>query len=357
MRLANVFAFVLAIVMCSYPARAQICQIIEQAEVNAAVPPTVAAIQEAFTADRAAIAAQIASAYQRILSAVKVDAAQTATNASQTATLTVNTHQSIASAMNAQDLADATLKAVEDFGPTGTSVDACNSSVTIKDAVAALSSYGTENAVVSMKRMDTSPGSTISGRDAVAARISLHRQKYCSQDEKTAGLCQSVGSGKDVDGSVLFDANASEADKDAFMNNLAGYPLSKPPAMELQTPEGQLAMVRAIRSEGLRSPGLASIAAIRSMNTGGAGSAGLQSDSDGQSVAQALDALISTYGGGSGFQAWHTELASKSDRGALLELNKLRALNMKLRSFRTESNTRIAAIFAALLAGEAQDAQ
>lgn len=315
---------------------------------------TTTALQTAIVANRAAVETQMTLFFQQLVSALHVDVAQTNANGEQATAATTKSSEAMASVMTQQQQNEAILKAQEDFGPEGLPVDACVSTDRIAAAVSAISSYGNAaggNGDVS--KIDAAPGSKITGAEAVANRLTLHRQNYCTDDEVKVGLCQSVGAepGKDVDVATLFEASASDEAKNAVINNLIGLPITKPTEAETKTAAGMLRMSTAIRAEAIRSPAINAIVAIKTANT--SGSDGLTQDGGDQSAVEALDTLIDHYGGGSGFDAWYHELGTKSERGLMQEMNKLKALNMKLRNMQSDSNTRITAIMAALLAAEA----
>ncbi|MDX4076765.1 hypothetical protein SDB63_25135, partial [Brucella sp. NBRC 113783] len=123
----------------------------------------------------------------------------------------------------------------------------------------------------------------------------------------------------------------------------------KPMPQEAGTPAGELALMRSRQAEAWRSPALVSLSAVAAM--GNTSSLGI-GDGAG-SVTQALDALIDNYGGGPAYQKWTNALQMQSERGLMVELNRLRAISMRLRTFMNDSEARKAATMAALLAAEA----
>ena len=68
---------------------------------------------------------------------------------------------------------------------------------------------------------------------------------------------------------------------------------------------------------------------------------------------QQLNSLIDNYGGGPAYQKWTNALQMQSERGLVVELNRLRAISMRLRTYMNDSEARKAAVMAALLAAEA----
>lgn len=329
------------------------CPVAPDASWKAVHQSTTLELQAAFDVDKNLILNQFTLAYQRIMSAVKVDTSQENIDGQKVSQAIKKSDEALADVMTQTDVNNEISKAHADFGPDGQSVDACGSSAMIDDVSTALSVYKTSaREYATPDRVYAAAGSTITPTQAIADSLKKHRDKYCSASEAQAGLCDGAGgeAGADVDILTLFTGRSDEA-KDALVNNLVGLPLPKPTAQEAATPRGSLMMVDAMRAEAVRSPALVSLAVVRAMGNRGGGSI-LGGDTE-TSFNGALDKIMDLYGGGSGYAAWHTELATKNERGLLQELNKLRALSIKMRTYRSESNTRIAAVMAAVLAAEA----
>lgn len=345
-------ASVITLLVSSSVAQAAKCVLASDSEWRGVHFSTTASLNAAFDANKNALLAQLTFSAERVISALAVDTAQNSTTGEQQATAVQRSTEAYASVVNQQMINEQITQAHADFGPEGQSVDACGSVELVTAVVGALGNYGQHAAgYVTPARIHSAPGAAISGAESIRSRVDLHRSRFCTESEAAAGLCASAGSepGADVDVATLFDPAASDEAKDAFMNNLIGVPVTKPTGAQARTPEGALAMVKAQRAEAIRSPAIASLAAIRAINERGGDHHG---ESD-QSVADALKEIVSLYGGGPGYEAWHTELGTKNERGLMQELNKLRALSMRLRTFSGDSATRTASIMAALLAAEA----
>ncbi|NSX94407.1 hypothetical protein [Agrobacterium tumefaciens] len=154
---------------------------------------------------------------------------------------------------------------------------------------------------------------------------------------------------RSTDASLLLDVSASEEDKRKVIQQLAGFAVAKPGGDQDGTVGGEFAMLRAREAEAWRSPALVSLAAVAAMSNKATG------DGDGAgSVLQAMDALIDNYGGGPAYAKWTNALQLQSERGLMIELNRLRALSMRLRTYHSESEARKAAVVAGMLAAEAQ---
>lgn len=308
-------------------------------------------LNAAFDVDKNLILAQMTLAYQRMMSAIKVDTSQQNVDGQKVSSAISKSDEALAGVMTQSDVNRQITQAHADYGPDGQSVNACESAGMIDEASSAMSVYkASAREYVTPDRVYAAPGSTKTPAEAISASLENHRSKYCSSSEAAAGLCSSAGSqaGADVNIATLLSASASDDAKDALVNNLVGLPLPKPTPQESNTPRGSLMMVDSMRAEAIRSPAMVSLAAIRAMNGEGGGE-----DAHDASFNSALDNLLNVYGGGNGYSAWYSALATKNERGLMQELNKLRALSIKLRTFRSESNTRIAATMAAILAAEA----
>ncbi|WP_320188638.1 hypothetical protein RMS29_027700 (plasmid) [Agrobacterium rosae] len=327
------------------------CPIAPDAAWTSVHDTTTTALNTAFDTNKNLILQQMTFAYQRMMSAVKVDTSQQNVDGQKVSQAIQKSDEALASTMTQTDVNKQITQAHADFGPDGQSVNACETAVLIDEASSAMSVYkNSAREYMTPERVYAAPGSTKTPQEAIQDTLAKHRQKYCTASEAAAGLCSGAGSepAADVEVATILNASASADAKDAFINNLVGLPLAKPTAQEASTARGSILMIESMRAEAVRSPAMVSIAAIRAMNEGGGGA-----DADGSSFNASLDALMDTYGGGSGYNAWYTELATKNERGLMQELNKLRALSIKMRTFRSESNSRIAATMAAVLALDA----
>lgn len=314
---------------------------------------TTTSLNTAFDVNKNLILQQMTLAYQRMMSAIKVDTSQENVDGQKVSQSIQKSDEALASTMTQTDVNRQITQAHADFGPDGQAVNACETAVLIDEASSAMSVYkNSAREYMTPDRVYAAPGSTKTPQEAIQASLSLHRQKYCTASEADAGLCGSAGSepAADVEVATILNASASADAKDAFLNNLVGLPLAKPTAEEATTARGSIMMIDSMRAEAVRSPAMVSMAAIRAMNEGGGGA-----DAHGSSFNASLDNLMETYGGGSGYQAWYTELATKNERGLMQELNKLRAMSIKMRTFRSESNSRMAATLAAVLALDADE--
>lgn len=293
-----------------------------------------------------------------LTSASKVDTAQRSADGTRNALALRQGAEGFAQVVNQQQMNSEILDANEEFGNEGHIANVCGDVAVVGQVVRSLgSSNDMARNILQSSKIPAAPGGTITAREALSRRIGNHLDTYCSSDEVSAGLCRHVGSrpSADVQAYTLFDPTASQDDVDAYINNLVGDPLEKPDQREANTPAGVLKMMTAMKAEGIRSPALTSLAALRAQSAGGSGY-NLVSQSN-VTVVQALDEIMALYGGGPRYQDWDARLSGAGRYGVLRELVKLRGLSMKLRNYQTQSLTRISAMLSTILAAEAGEQQ
>lgn len=302
-------------------------------------------LMRSFDVDKNLILAQMTSGYQRLISAFRVDTSQRGIDGQRVSVTTNKAGEGLASVLVQNDVNRQILKAQADFGTDGLSVDPCNGEL-LENISSSIGTYK-QNAstYMSTEKIMAASGSVTSPTEAIQKSLSLHKKRFCSPSEKKFGLCETVGkeASADVDIKTLFNPQASSEAKDAFVNNLVGLPVRKPNKQEAKTPEGAIMLVDAMRAEAARSPAIVSLAILRS-----------QSDEENgqRSLNQSLDDIIDRYGGGEQYEKWYAELGTKNEKGLLTELNKIRSLEVKIRSLKSDSNTRISAMLASILAAE-----
>ena len=147
---------------------------------------------------------------------------------------------------------------------------------------------------------------------------------------------------------MLLDPAASDDDRKAVIQAMAGLPMPKPTAA-MPGAEADLMMLKARRVEALRSPALVSLSAVRAMSS----AAGHEVGSSAPSPLAQLDALTGQYGGGPQYEAWSAGLAGQSEHGLLIELTRMRSMALALRQQLIEQQARTSAVFGTILAVQA----
>src|SRR3954464_14129270 len=182
---------------------------------------------------------------EMLLGAMKVYTKQVSVSGDRVQTAARSSQQAHASAVTEQDRRDAIVRAREDYSyETGQGVNACQTVQTMSSAVEGLGSTS-QTAKASFRALDIAPGKATPIADAVKTRLD---------------------NAKKTDAAILLDTSASDEDKRAVIQHLAGLPMPVPsPAMS--GAEKDVAMLRARRVEALRSPALASLTAVSAMSS------------------------------------------------------------------------------------------
>ncbi|MEN3237970.1 hypothetical protein PUR29_31370 [Methylobacterium ajmalii] len=273
------------------------------------------------------VATQRSITLEMLLSAMKVQTAQTSTNGEREVNVVSNTQQAVASTLSQVSQTRALVDAREQYSiDTGQGVNACGS-IDLMNATSRSVGNVAKNGRETYRSLDVAPGKNTPIQEAARNRL--------ADPTKT-------------DAAVFFDPSASDDDRKAVIEAMAGLPMPKPTAA-MPGAEADLMMLRARRVEALRSPALVSLSAVRSMSSTDDHQIGTTT---GSPLAQ-LDALIGQYGGGPQFEAWSAGLAGQSEHGLLIELTRMRSMSLSLRQQLIEQQARTSAVFGTMLATQA----
>ena len=273
------------------------------------------------------VAFEGATTLEQVLAALKVVNRQYAGEEQRLQQVVKKSQEAYANTVTEQMRNERLVKIKEDYSyETGQGANAC-AQVAFLGRVTSVLDGTPSDASAIYKNLDVSPGGVPSGREQAQVRLDP----------------------ASTDASILLNVSADRGKKEKVIEQLAGFAIPKPMPQEAGTPAGELALMRSRQAEAWRSPALVSLSAVAAM--GNTSSLGI-GDGAG-SVTQALDALIDNYGGGPAYQKWTNALQMQSERGLMVELNRLRAISMRLRTFMNDSEARKAATMAALLAAEA----
>jgi len=283
-----------------------------------------AALISAVDASAAQITTERMLTNEQLISAIRVATRQSSVNVEREANARASTAEAVSQAYIEQRTAEQIRQAHATYGPQGQMVGACDMIASLGQAEAALASRAERaGEVMSSDAIDVQPGNATTPLQAAARRLQFDAPEA-------------------VSAAAFFDRSTSSAMRDAYMNNLIGLPFARPESMDSTSDQRQFMRVR--RWEALRSPAIASLAAVRAASEAGSGS---------MSYMEALDYYINQFGGGDGYEEWSAALVTKSEPGLLKEIARLRAINLTLTKYRQEGADRRQAIIASLLAGAA----
>lgn len=159
------------------------------------------------------------------------------------------------------------------------------------------------------------------------------RQKFCTQDQADSGMCQSTGSmpGADLTVATLFEP-AMEGEtlyeaKVGFVNNIAGLPDGPVPASAGKSSAAEDYSLSKARKDALVSPALSSLKAIQLDYSGVEGK---ETGSD-LPLAVHFRNEVKRYSGNTAeYDSWARVMAAQNERGALVELLKIKALDLAI---------------------------
>lgn len=271
---------------------------------------------------------------QQIVSAIRVLAQQTSAGANTEAVGSQQALKAAAETYAEVRAAEEITEAYNTYGPPGQAVGSCDFVADIEVMNAALDSV-TERAseILNAGGLDARAGSTLDMDDALSRRAFVASTNF---DEVVSAV-------------AFVSPSTTAAVKDTFMNNVIGLPLERPDSMDRV--EDRITFMRARQGEALRSPAMASFAAVRAYyEPSGHFGAGDDPSAVNRSLDESIDWLADRYGGGDEYEEWMAELATKSEAGILKEIARLRAISLSLTSERNFSSDRQQAVLATLLA-------
>lgn len=262
------------------------------------------------------------------IAAIKVKVAQVSASGSQEQEMIRSAQEAQAATVTEQMRREEVVRAKEQFSyETGQGVNAC-AAIQQAAGITQASTNLSSTAKRTFDGLDVKPGTTAPLEQQVQVRLNP----------------------MSTDGGVLLrDGGSTEDQRQAVIQQLAGLSLEKPDVRKAGTAAGDFELVKARRLEALRSPAMASLAAVAAMSsTSGEGFGGSN-----QSLEAQLDRILDQYGGGPKFQEWSAQLASQSERGLITELARLRGMSLALEQVTNDQQARISAVMATLLAGTA----
>ena len=314
------------------------------------------AVVAQLAAFQALFMAQSQLRFEQLISAVAVATKQEGVSANQVVDATRNAGQTLVNAVRAQRINDATIKAYLDYSPTtGQGYDACGTIVRNRTLDKAFDDVpGLARQTVA--QLDAAPGATVDSRvGAMANRLNMHRTKFCTPAEASAGLC-SVGSvpGGDTNAGLLFTGVDIESDealaRKAFIQTVIGAPDERISSDAGKSPAGQAYLFEKNRKDSLLSIPAYSLAMIDANNT-------RTEAYGGKSPNEMMKLRVNQYFGGKEAQQWSSSMAAQTTRGLIVEATKMAGLEVWMRHKQYEQGQRLEANLAALVLGSTDEMQ
>ena len=303
----------------------------------------------------ASLSAQLLFQSERLNSAIAVLTKQKSVAASQLADVNRTTAQQVATGLGVLAQTERVKTARFDYGGefgqgfSPCEVYATRSVMASRDA----DMVGELNNRVQTEVL-AAPGRYASRIEA-AAQLFKDNQASCTADMVKAGLCATVGAtpGASMSLATLFET-ADEGDpvykaKNAFINNVVGLP--DPPLDTLQGPAQEAYMLAKARKDAVLSPAVASFKSLQLEHSG------VEGGETGQGVplGQMFRDEVARYAGGTqANEAWSRVMAAQNERGAMVEILKIKSLDLAIQVRQLRQYERMEASLAALVAAETQ---
>ena len=313
-------------------------------------------LNEALQAVDEALSEELEEYSERINSAVAVLTKQKAVAANQIGDATRSSAQMTAASLNVLAQTERVKQArFEHGGEFGQGFSPCavyNGRNLMANREADL---GEERRHRMVSEVQAGPGRFGNPAETMLVQAKDHRDNYCTQDQVNAGMCAQVGAlaGASLRASTLFEP-AMESDnlykaKVAFVNNVVGLPDAPVPSAAANTPAAAAYSLAKAQKDALLSPALTSLKEVQLEHTG------IDSAHSGSDIPQSvrLNREVQRYlGDAPEHEAWTKAMVGQNSRGLMVEMLKVKALDLVLLEKQYRQYERMEANLATLVASE-----
>lgn len=290
-------------------------------------------LNAAVSAVDASLSALLETESQRLTSAIAVMTKQKALAANTVAEAGRNAAQQTATALNVLAQTQRVKQARFDYGGEfGQGYSPCKifstrTLISNRDA-----DMGTEVRQRVKAEIVAAPGTYAEPISAQTALIEA-RKPFCTQDQADSGLCKSVGTmpGADLTVATLFEPAMENETlykaKVGFVNNIAGLPDGPVPSSAGKSSAAEDYSLSKARKDALVSPALSSLKAIQLDYSG------VEGKETGTDLPLAVHFRneVKRYSGNTAeYDNWARVMAAQNERGALVELLKIKALDLAI---------------------------
>ena len=292
---------------------------------------------------------------ERLISAIAILTKQKAVAANQISDGARNSNQEVALGLNALAQAERVKKARFEFGGEfGQGYSPCyvfQGRLTIARAESGLSG---ETAGALRTEVKAAPGRYSNPVLAQKEMVEEHNRLFCTTDQAASGLCEREGKlpGASLSVATLFKPSSDGEDltraKTAFINNMAGLPDGPVPEGGARSEAAASYQMAKIQKDAVRSSALASLKQIQlETTTGGEGEHGTGE----LPLSFQYATEVKRYAGNSDeYQSWARVMAAQNDRGVLVEMLKIKALDLSLQERQYRQWERMEAQLASVVA-------
>jgi len=314
-------------------------------------------LNQAISAVDKALSAQLEMNSERLTQAIAVLTKQKALVANQIADSSRTASQQVATSLNVLAQTERVKQARFDYGGEfGQGYSPCKVYATRQVIAGRDADMASERLARVMSEVIAAPGRYFDPIQGQRELIEANKD-FCTQDQVDSGLCESLGEipGASLAVSTLFEP-AMEGEKlydakVAFVNNMVGVPDGPVPAVAGSTPATAAYSLSKARKDALISPAITSLKEIQLDHSGVTGT------ETGEDIPLAVHFRneVKRYAGDSAeYDAWARVMSAQNERGALVELLKVKALDLAIQEKQYRQYERMEAQLAALVALELQ---
>jgi hypothetical protein len=315
-----------------------------------------ATISAALTAMDVALNAELLLYSQRLTSAVAILTKQKAVAADQIADANRTAAQSTALALNALSQTERVKAARFEFGGEfGQGFQPCTvyagrSLIANRDAA-----MGEERRTRIMSEVVAAPGRYVDPMQAQQLAANEHQTYFCTADQVASGMCDKVGemAGASLTAATLFEPTM-EADKlyrakVAFVNNVVGAPDAPIPANAAKTQAAAAYALAKAQKDALISPAITSLKELQLEYTG------VNATHGGSDIPMGvrMQREVKRYLGNSPeYENWAKVMSAQNQRGLLVEMLKVKALDLVIAERQYRQYERMEANLSTLVGGQ-----
>ncbi len=303
----------------------------------------------------AALAAQLQYNSERLTSAIAILTKQKAVAANQINEASKNSAQVTAQALNSLAQSKRVKQARFDYGAEfGQGYNPCLVSASRNFIQTEIENSNKKTLEDVNKEITASAGAYTQQDKIIQNTIKNYQENYCTQTQADAGLCEKAGKmpGKSINIASIFTPAALNTpeykSKLDFINQLVGLPDNPVPEQSKNSLNAHTYIHQKQQKDALISPALYSLKNIQNEY--------LETKGSSSSIASMFDKESSRYMGvGTEGENWSKSLAVQNQRGLLVELLKVKALDLAIQGRQYEQQERIEASLAVLVANAAQN--
>ena len=312
-------------------------------------------LQNAIRAMDTALSTQLKVQSERLVSAIAVLTKQKAVAANQIADGLRNSNQEVALGLNALAQAERVKRARFEFGGEfGQGYSPCyvfagRISIGINESdLLGAAGHAIRTGV------QAAPGRYASPVAAQKEMLEEHNKLFCTKDQADSGLCQGEGKlpGASLSAGTLFkpsiEGEALTTAKDAFINNVAGLPDGVVPKEGAKSEAAAAYQLAKMGKDATRSAALTSLKQIQLETTGSN-----EGEHGGEvPLSEQYAKEVKRYAGNTQeYRDWARVMAAQNDRGVLVDLLKIKALDLSLQERQFRQWERMEAQIASVVAG------